>query len=158
MERRSELHPDLEPLAFLLGTWRGEGEGGYPTSRSFRYGEEVGFEHAGDAFLLYSQQSWNLENDEPLHFERGFVRPAGPGRIELVLAHPIGIVEVAEGTVSGAVIDVASTTVGLTQTADPVTHLARHLEVRGDMLVYELEMATRDVPLTRHVKGELRRV
>jgi hypothetical protein len=29
--------------------------------------------------------------------------------------------------------------------------------LEGDVLRYELEMAMRDVPLTRHLKGELRR-
>ena len=101
------LHPDVEPLAFLLGTWRGEGDGEWPRGEPFRYGEEMTFEHVGDAFLLYAQRSWMLEDGSPLHFERGFLRPAGPGRVELVLAHPLGVAEVAEGTVEGTIVDVA---------------------------------------------------
>jgi hypothetical protein len=151
------LHPDVEPLAFLLGTWRGEGEGEWLVGESFRYGEEMTFEHVGDAFLLYLQRSWLLEDDSPLHFERGFLRPAGPGRVELVLAHPLGIAEVAEGTLEGKVIDVASTTVALTTTASPVTALRRHLEVRGDRLSYELDMTIREVASMRHLSGQLTR-
>lgn len=40
-----KLHGDLQPLAFLLGTWRGEGKGEYPTIVPFAYGEEVRFWH-----------------------------------------------------------------------------------------------------------------
>ena len=47
-----EPHPDLEDLRFLLGTWRGEGAGGYPTIGSFRYGEEMIFEDVGDRLGL----------------------------------------------------------------------------------------------------------
>jgi hypothetical protein len=150
-----ELHPDCRELAFLLGTWRGEGEGEWPRGEPFRYGEEMHFEHVGDAFLMYSQRSWLLEDGSPLHFERGFLRPAGPGRVEVVLAHPLGVAEVAEGTVSGSRIDVASTEVVTTATGSPVTVLRRSLEVHGDRLSYELEMAMHEVAIMRHLAAEL---
>ena len=150
------VHPELEPIAFLLGTWAGEGEGDWPSSGPFRYAEEMSFEQVGEPFLLYSQRSW-ATGGEFLHFERGFLRPVGAGRVELVLAHPLGIVEVAEGSVSANAIDVASTTVATTATGSPVTELRRRFDLEGDVLRYELEMARRDVPLTRHLKGELKR-
>jgi hypothetical protein len=151
------LHPDCEPLAFLLGTWRGEGEGEWPRGEPFRYGEEIVFEHVGDPFLLYSQRAWMLEDGAPLHFERGFVRPAGAGRVEVVLAHPLGIAEVAEGTVEGSMIDVASTDVVTTSTGSPVTVLRRRIEVHDDHLTYELHMAMHEVSIMRHLCSELDR-
>lgn len=150
-------HPDIEPLAFLLGTWRGEGDGEYPTTEPFRYGEEMTFDHVGEPFMLYSQRSWLEGDGSPLHFERGFFRPAGEGRVEIVLAHPLGIVEVAEGTVSGETIDVASTTVALTTTGSRVTALTRRIETAGAELAYELWMAMEGIPLSRHLRAKLRR-
>lgn len=152
-----QLHADLTELAFLLGTWRGEGEGEWPGVDAFRYGEEMRFEHVGDAFLTYAQRSWSLDDGSAIHLERGFLRLSGAGRVEFVLSHPIGITEVAEGTVADGVLDVASTHVGLTSTASPVTDLRRRLEVRDGVLSYDLWMATRDVALTPHVRGHLSR-
>ena len=153
------LHPDLERLAFLLGTWRGEGEGEWPAGSAFRFGEELTFEHVGDTFLLYQQESWGLEDDEPIHFERGFLRPADlPGRVELVLAHPLGVAEVAEGTLDGTVVEVATTAVALTATGSPVTELKRRIEVRDDTLTYELHMATYEIALLSHIRSTLSRV
>jgi hypothetical protein len=150
-------HPDLRELAFLLGTWRGEGEGEWPGAASFAYGEELRIEHVGDDYLVYAQRSWSLADGEPIHLERGFVRPAGAGRVELALAHPIGVTEVAEGTLGGGVLEVSSTAVGLTSTAKPVTELRRRVEVEGDALTSELWMAMREVPLTWHVRSRLSR-
>lgn len=151
-------HPELQPLAFLLGTWRGEGTGEWPASGPFEYGEEMVFEHAGEPYLLYQQRSWMLDDGSPLHFERGFFRPAGRGWVELTLAHPLGIVEVAEGKIAGTTIDVASTTVAMARTGSLVTELKRRLEVDGDVLRYELHMAMQDVQLSRHLTAELARV
>lgn len=152
------LHADVRDLAFLLGRWIGGGEGVWPPGRPFAYGEEMTFEHAGDAFLLYAQRSWSSDGDEPLHFERGFFRPGGQGRVEVTLAHPLGIVEVAEGAIAGTVIDVASTGLALTATGSPVTALRRRIEVADDTLRYELWMAMRGEPVVRHLSGELHRV
>ena len=58
-----ELPAGLEPIAFLLGTWRGEGEGVYPGVDPFRYTEELSFEHVGDAFLLVTESSWTPDGD-----------------------------------------------------------------------------------------------
>ena len=152
------LHPDLEPLAFLLGRWIGEGEGRWPAEgEPFRYREEMSLEHVGDTFLLYAQGSFSPDGTEPLHFERGFLRLAGPGRIEALLAHPLGIVEVAEGTLEGTTIELDSTSVGTSATGSAVTELRRRIHVEGDVLTYELDMAMRGLQLTRHLDGYLRR-
>jgi hypothetical protein len=152
------LHPDVRALAFLLGRWEGSGEGVWPPGGPFRYGEEMTFEHAGDAFLLYAQRSWSADDGSSLHFERGFFRPGGEGRVEVTLAHPLGIVEVAEGTIAGQVVAVASTGLALTATGSPVTSLRRRIEVADGALRYELWMATSGGLPSRHLVGELERV
>jgi hypothetical protein len=153
------VHPDVQPIAFLLGTWTGEGKGEYPTIESFAYGEEVRFWHVGKPFLAYSQRTWALDDGRPLHGEAGYWRPKPEGRIEIVLAHPTGIVEIQEGTVAneGQTVEVASTSIGLTTTAKEVTALKRTVRVAGDVLSYEVRMAAVGVPLTHHLAAELRR-
>jgi THAP4-like, heme-binding beta-barrel domain len=98
------LHEDLAELAFLLGAWKGTGEGVWPPGDPFAYVEDLSFEDVGDTFLVYTQRSWSPEDGSPIHLERGFLRPSGPGRVELVLAHPIGITEVSVGRVEGSVV------------------------------------------------------
>jgi THAP4-like, heme-binding beta-barrel domain len=151
-----ELHPDVAHLAFLLGVWSGEGEGDYPTTSPFKFRETLRFEDVGDTFLLYSQESWTLDG-EPLHFERGTFRPSGPGRVEVTLAHPNGLVEIAEGELAGSVMDLRSTTVARTSTGSAVTALARRYRVSGDELSYQIDMSMDEVPSTLHVWATLRR-
>lgn len=152
------IHPDLEPIAFLLGTWKGEGRGEYPSIQSFEYGEEVRFWNVpGKPFLLYTQRTWTLHDDQPRHSEMGYWRPAAGGGVEIVLAHPTGIAEIQEGTVRGNRIEVASTVVGLTGTAKEVTRIERTFEVRDDVLAYELRMSAVGQPLQGHLRAELRR-
>jgi hypothetical protein len=152
------LHADLEPLAGLLGTWRGEGAGEYPTISPFRYGEEVRFWHVGKPFLAYAQRTWSLDDGRPLHAETGYWR-AKPGRaVELVLAHPTGIVEVQEGHRDGGRIELRSTTMAGTATAKEVTALHRRFDLAGDRLTYTVAMAAVGQPLQHHLAARLTRV
>lgn len=152
----TELPPALAPLAFLLGTWRGDGDGVYPGVDPFRYTEELSFDFVGDPYLLVTESSWTPDG-EPLHFERGTLRPVGEGGVDLTLAHPIGVAEVAEGTIEGTTLTLASTAIGRTATGSPVTEIARRYQLDGDELTYELDMAMEDVERTFHVRATLRR-
>ncbi|HEX6843772.1 MAG TPA: FABP family protein [Actinomycetota bacterium] len=154
------VHPDVASLGFLLGRWRGAGRGEYPTIDPFDYEEEVVVEHAGDAWLGYGQTSWDPSTGAALHWERGFLRPgAEPGAVELVLAHPIGVVEVAHGHVDGHALTLTTGDgrIGRTRTALDVAALVRRYQVEGPELSYEIDMATDRTPMTRHLVATLRR-
>ncbi len=152
------LDESLRTLAFLLGTWRGEGRGEYPTIEPFLYEEEMWFEHVGDTFLLYEQASWSPADGGPIHFERGFLRPGEPGRLELTLAHPIGLTEIAEGTLDGTEFELTSTGVGRTTTGLSTTAVIRRYRIDGDVMRYRTEMATDETPMALHLEAELHRV
>ena len=108
----ADLNPALTPVAFLLGTWRGEGEGQYPTIKPFRYREEIRFTHNGKTFLIYTQRTEAIDTGQPLHGEAGYLRLVGDGRVEFVIAQPIGFAEISLGRVDGQRIDVTCASVG----------------------------------------------
>ena len=86
----SDLHPDLMPLAWLLGPWHGNGQGEYPTIKPFSFEQDVVFAHDTRPFLHYFSRAWITDETgerlRPGALETGFLRPAGEGQVELVLA------------------------------------------------------------------------
>lgn len=156
-----ELHTDVLALADLLGTWTGEGAGEYPTIDPFRYREEFVLGHVGKPFLTWRQATVNLATGLPAHAEAGYLRTVGDNRVELVLAHPTGLAEVAAGTVEttddGLSLHMRSTTVAGTATAKEVTSIERFFQLTGDTLTYELSMGAVGRPHQHHLAATLHR-
>lgn len=158
MTQPPPLHPDAEVLAFLLGEWRGEGRGTFPTIEDFAYLEHATFGHVGKPFVSYSQRTWARDDGRPLHTEAGYLRPQPGGRVELVLAQPSGLVEVDEGDVRGGHLELTSTHVARTRSAKEVSAVRRVIDVDRDVMRYRLEMAAVGQPRQFHLEAELRRV
>ncbi len=152
------LHPAVEPIAFLLGTWRGEGKGHYPTIEPFAYGEEISFTPTKKPVVVYSQRTWSLDSGDPLHMETGYWRPLAEGRVEVVLAQAFGLAEAEEGTVAGNRIELTATRLAPTSTAKRIDAISRTFELRDEVLTYTLSMAAVGHALQPHLSAELRRV
>ena len=152
------LHDALGPVAFLVGTWVGEGEGSYPTIEPFGWRDTTRFWHVGKPAMLYEQRTKDAVTGEPRHAESGFLRPGPePDAFELIVAHNTGHAELATGNVAGTRIELTSTLVQGTDTAKDVTTLHRVLHLEDDTLTVTLAMAAVGQPLTHHLRSELRR-
>jgi hypothetical protein len=155
------LHPDLAPLAFLLGRWEGAGVGGYPTIESFQFGQEMVFSHNGKPFLSYTSRTWLLDAEghlgRPLATESGFWRPQPDGKVELLLAHPTGITEIYLGEINGTRADLITDVVARTETAKEYSAGRRLYGLIGEDLGWAYDMAAVGQPLQSHLSAQLKR-
>jgi hypothetical protein len=148
-----DLHPDLAPVAWLVGAWAGEGEGWYPTIADFRYHEEVTWSSGGKPLLAYQQRTWSLDDGRPMHSECGYLRVV-PGGLELVIAHANGITEISVGDINGAV-ELRSCSMGGTPSAKDVRTVDRRMWLDGRDLCYELGMEAVGVARAPHLRARL---
>jgi nitrobindin-like protein len=155
------LHALCEPIAFLLGTWRGEGHGGYPGMTAFRYGEEMRVWHAGKPYLAFEQRTWQQDDagvpGRLLHGESGYLRCLDDAQMELVVAMAPGHVEVSTGRVEGARVTLKSIGVLDAPSAAGVAAVNRTWWLDGELLRYDVEMSALDEPMSWHLSAELRR-
>jgi hypothetical protein len=155
------LHPDLMPLAWLVGTWRGKGRGEYPNVPGFQFAQEVSFNHDGRAFLNYFSRSWIIdENDEivrPAASEVGFWRIKEKNVLEVLLAHNTGIAEGWVGLVQGAKIQLAMDQGASSPTAKIVTAGSRLYGLVEGELFTSYDMAAQGQTLQAHLWSSLER-
>lgn len=153
------LHPGLTAVANLIGTWRGEGAGEYPTINSFTYTEEVTFTDVGKPFLHYIQRTWSPAG-APMHTETGYFRVVEGAGVEFVLAQPTGQTELAQGSLVATEHGFACTLeshVVNSASAKQVDSTRRRLELNGDTLTTSFAMAAVGVPMTHHLGSTLHR-
>ena len=169
-----ELPELVRPFAFLLGTWRGEGVGGYPTiEEDFRFGEQVTFACYGKPVISFTSESWSLDDGRPLARQQGFWRPIAPAAtegdgadspptLEVVMTVAAGLVEVFYGRLvngpAGDHVEIESDLIGHTATAKQVDKDTRLYAVRGGKLMYAMEMAAVGQGLQPHLSAALDRV
>jgi hypothetical protein len=158
-ELPDNLHPDCAPIAWLLGTWQGNGHGDYPTIEAFELGQECIFAHDGRPFFHYLSRSWIVdETGEKVRdaaLETGFVRCKADGSLEWLLTHNTGFAEIYYGRADGAKVEVSTDAVVRSETAKEYVggHRLYGL-VEGDLL-WAYDMAAMGQALQPHVWGRL---
>ncbi|MFD8790066.1 FABP family protein [Streptomyces vinaceus] len=157
-----EPHPQLKPVLHLLGRWRGSGAGEYPTlEQDFRYEQEITFSHDGRPFLRYESRAWLVDGTgtalRPSGRESGWWRILPDASVEVVLAHPTGIVETYVGRAGGTEVEMSTDTVARTPKAKEVTAMRRRYAFGDGELTIEQDMAAMGQPLTHHLRARLRR-
>ena len=155
------LHPDLMPLAWLVGSWRGKGRGEYPNVPGFEFAQEVSFNHDGRPFLNYFSRSWIIdENNEiirPAASEVGFWRVKENNVLEVILAHNTGIAEGWVGIVCGAKIQLAMDQGYSSPSAKIVTAGSRLYGLVEGELFTSYDMAAEGQTLQAHLWSSLER-
>jgi hypothetical protein len=155
------LHPDLMPLAWLVGSWRGKGRGEYPNVPGFQFAQEVSFNHDGRPFLNYFSRSWIIdENNEiirPAASEVGFWRVKENNVLEVILAHNTGIAEGWVGIVSGAKIQLVMDQGYSSPSAKIVTAGSRLYGLVEGELFTSYDMAAEGQTLQAHLWSSLER-
>ncbi|MGZ4601847.1 MAG: FABP family protein [Oryzihumus sp.] len=161
-EIRSDLPPELLPLAWMIGRWEGAGVVGYPTIESVNFGQEIIVSNDGRPFLEWQSRTWLLndagEQVRPLATELGFWRPAGDGEVELLLTHPTGIVEMYHGTVEPAKIEIRTDGVIRSPLAKEYNAGHRLYGLVESQLMWAMDMAAAGQPLQSHASAQLKRV
>jgi Domain of unknown function (DUF1794). len=174
------LAPEVYPLAWLLGRWRGEGVLAYPGIETTAFRQDVVFDHDGGPYLSYSatirllvapdspeQLEGELPDGPVWATESGFWRvpperpadlPADRHPVEALLADPSGHLSLYVGAIGNGRIDLASDLVVRTASAAEVKAATRlYGYVEGD-LMWAWDLAAFGNPLQSYASARLSRV
>jgi len=168
IEIPSDLHPDLVPLAFLLGDWQGAGVAAFdgdegPGTTKCNFGQQVSFTHDGRDFLEYVSHTWELDAEgnkvRPLESESGYWRIDSDRQVEVVMIRDQGVAEVWYGELADQKpqIDLATDAVARTPSSPEYSGGKRlYGYVKGD-LMWVGERATPQLALHPYMSAQLKR-
>lgn len=155
------IHPNCARLAWIIGTWAGNGHGEYEGIDDYQFGQEVIFQQDGRPFIHYMSRSWIIDAEgnhvREAAQETGFIRPQPDGTLEVVLAHNLGFVEIWHGQLDPEAprFEIVTDAVARTSTAKAYTAGKRlYGYVNGDLL-YAYDMAAMGKELQPHTHAQL---
>ncbi|MEV7217816.1 FABP family protein [Kitasatospora cineracea] len=171
IEIPSDLHRDVVPLAFLLGTWEGAGVHDFPGSEKCNFGQEIVFRHDGRSFLEFRSRTWVLDEQgekvRALETEHAFWRvtsnqhgTSGEREIEVSSVRDDGTVEIWYGKLHDGKpqIDLATDAVARIEGAAPYSGGKRLYGLVKDELLWVGEKAAPEVPLRPYMSAQLKKV
>lgn len=175
-----ELAPEVRPLAWLVGQWRGRGMIAYPNVPDTTFWQEMTFDHDGGPYLrcvstIYAtpdvasfdpQEFVDVASDAPRHAvwstESSYWRVT-PGseektELEILVTDPAGHLSLYLGEAGPGRVRAVSDLIARTQSAAPVTAAQRMYGlVEGDMF-WAWDLAAFGQDLQSYAAGRLRRV
>lgn len=163
------LAPEVYPLAWLVGRWRGAGVVGYPTIPEVAVTQEVLVDHDGGPYLSWTSTVWLTEPDGGRVWgtESGFWRvppdrpadlPADRHPVELLLADPAGHLTLYAGVTGNGRIDLASDLIARTPDAAEVSAATRLFGLVNGELMWTWDIAAFGHPLQSYASARLSRV
>lgn len=173
------LAPEVYPLAWLVGTWRGEGVVAYPGVEEAAFTQEIVIGSDGGPYLGHASTIRLVQApDDPSALEAGddetpvwasesgYWRvpperpddvPAAQHPVELLLADPSGHVAVYVGAVGNGRIDLVSDLVARTATGAEVTAGRRLYGLVNGELMWAHDLAAFGHPLQSYASARLTR-
>ena len=156
------IHPDVAPLAWLVGRWEGAGVIGYPGMATANFGQELVVSHDERPFLEWHSRMWKLDEQgnktDAIDTEFGYWRPLENNEVEFMVTHPSGIVEMYYGNTSPAKIELRTDGVIRSPQAPEYTAGARMLGYVNSNLMWAYDAALNGEPLQSYASAELKRV
>jgi hypothetical protein len=99
--RAAIVHEAVRPLEWMIGRWRGCGEGTFPGIDDFDYAEDVTFTSVGQPCLNYQALSRTPDGSRPMHLESGFLKVSTGNKeatqCAFLLAHNFGKIKPSVG-------------------------------------------------------------
>lgn len=156
-ELLDDLHPDLNPLMWLVGNWHGNGR--FADDKPFE--QDIVFHHDGREFLHYASQSW-LTNDSgertgPGEIETGFLFIRPSGGIELLISTHEGFGQALDGEMNGPRLTLATKWQARPETSAEYTEQRMYGLVESD-LMYAIDRKFEQSAMQSYSWGQLKRV